>query len=63
MSFDLSCPPTEDMLTIHLTYRLAAKGCDGMIFQLVEDLYAAGIVSMPKAGGTTMGGEILVKRE
>ncbi|MCJ1467592.1 hypothetical protein MMC07_006217 [Pseudocyphellaria aurata] len=41
---------------------MAAKGCDGMIFQLVEDLYAAGIVSKPQAGGTTKGGEILLRR-
>lgn len=42
---------------------LAAKGCDGLIFQLVEDLYAAGIVSKPDAGGTTKGGEILLRRD
>lgn len=34
-----------------------------MIFQLVEDLYAAGIVSKPEAGGTTAGGEILLRRD
>lgn len=40
----------------------AARGCDGMIFNLVEDLYAAGIINKPLAGGTLEGGEILLKR-
>ncbi|XHF98076.1 hypothetical protein AWENTII_001646 [Aspergillus wentii] len=30
---------------------LAAKGCDGLIVRLVQDLLEAGIISMPKAGG------------
>lgn len=34
-----------------------------MIFNLVEDLYAAGILQKPLAGGTLEGGDILVKRE
>lgn len=38
---------------------LAAKGCDGMIFQLVEDLRAAGIVNATLAGQTIYGGEVL----
>ena len=38
---------------------LAAKGCDGMIFQLVEELRAAGIVNATLAGQTIYGGEIL----
>ncbi|KAK3062019.1 hypothetical protein LTS18_004977 [Coniosporium uncinatum] len=42
---------------------MAAKGCDGMIFSLVEDLLAAGIVSVSQAGGSNVdGGEILYKR-
>lgn len=38
---------------------LAAKGCDGMIFQLVKDLKAAGIVNATMTGQTIHGGEIL----
>ena len=41
---------------------IAAKGCDGMIFQLIEDLQAAGIVSATQAGQTIYGGEVLLKR-
>lgn len=43
---------------------MAAKGCDGMLFGLVQDLVAAGIIGTPEAGysGTT-GGEILFRRE
>lgn len=41
---------------------LAAKGCDGLIFQLVEDLLAAGIVNVTEAGQTITGGEILLRR-
>ena len=41
---------------------LAAKGCDGLIFSLVQDLVKAGIVKVPLTGQTTMGGEILMKR-
>jgi hypothetical protein len=42
---------------------LAAKGCDGMIFSLVEDLLDAGIVEVAKTGysGIT-GGEILFRK-
>ena len=43
---------------------MAAKGCDGMLFGLVQDLVTAGILSTPEAGysGTT-GGAILYKRD
>ncbi|GME52951.1 Amidase [Neofusicoccum parvum] len=42
---------------------MAAKGCDGMIFSLVEDLVAEGILSVSKAGRTNVdGGDILFKR-
>ena len=42
---------------------MAAKGCDGMIFSLVEDLVKAGILKASVAGGSnTMGGEILYRR-
>ncbi|KAI4143390.1 MAG: hypothetical protein L6R39_004584 [Caloplaca ligustica] len=41
---------------------LAAKGCDGMLFNLVEDLTAAGILKATQTGRTIAGGEILLKR-
>jgi len=41
---------------------LAAKGCDGMIFSLVEDLLDAGIVKIAQTGYSgTSGGEILFR--
>ena len=41
---------------------MAAKGCDGMIVQLAQDLVAAGILKAPLTGGTIYGGDILMKR-
>ena len=49
----------EEELPITIDF-LAAKGCDGMIFQLVEELRKAGIVSVVQAGQTILGGEILL---
>ena len=31
---------------------MAAKGCDGMIFELAEKLLAAGVIGVPKTGAT-----------
>ena len=42
---------------------VVARGCDGLIFNLVDALLAAGIVTIPQAGQTEMGGEILMRRE
>ncbi|KAG9958190.1 amidase signature enzyme, partial [Aureobasidium melanogenum] len=36
---------------------LAAKGCDGMIFGLVQDLVKAGVISATKAGYSSVTGE------
>ncbi|KAL8640063.1 MAG: hypothetical protein Q9228_002973 [Teloschistes exilis] len=41
---------------------LAAKGCDGMLFNLALDLTAAGILKLSQTGQTIAGGEILLKR-
>lgn len=42
---------------------LAARGCDGMIFGLVQDLVKAGILKASVAGYSDVsGGEILFKR-
>lgn len=58
LSFFLSSFPLTEKSLVNT----AARGCDGMIFNLVEDLYAAGILKKPLAGGTLEGGEILLKR-
>lgn len=43
---------------------MAASGCDGMIFALVQDLVKAGILKPSVAGyDDTNGGEILFKRD
>ncbi|SPO03679.1 related to D-mandelate dehydrogenase [Cephalotrichum gorgonifer] len=39
---------------------MAAKGCDGLIVKLAQDLVEAGILTPPKAGRTLTGGEILI---
>lgn len=36
---------------------LAAKGCDGMIFGLVQDLVKAGVINATKAGYSGVTGE------
>lgn len=61
--------PYNSTITGHVEYLpvtanlMAAKGCDGMLFSLIEDLYEAGILkeSLPGRSGVT-GGEILFKR-
>ena len=40
---------------------MAARGCDGLIFSLVQDLKEAGIVNASETGGTIYGGEILLR--
>ncbi|KAF2224105.1 amidase signature domain-containing protein [Elsinoe ampelina] len=43
---------------------LAARGCDGMIFGLVEDLVKAGVLRATVAGRSSVsGGEVLLRRE
>lgn len=62
--------PYNSTITDHVEYLpvsvdfLAAKGCDGMLFELIGDLYEAGILkkSLPGQSGIT-GGEILLKRD
>ena len=48
-----SLPVTVDIL--------AAKGCDRLIFGLVDDLLEAGIVNVSLTGQTIFGGEILLR--
>ncbi|MCJ1309334.1 hypothetical protein MMC25_002993 [Agyrium rufum] len=49
----------EEYLPVTVDF-LAAKGCDGMLFNLINDLVDAGIVTVPMAGGTLTGGEVLM---
>jgi hypothetical protein len=61
--------PYNSTITGHVEYLpvtanlMAAKGCDGMLFSLIADLYDAGILKESKVGqsGVT-GGEILSRR-
>ena len=52
----------SDFRAVLMSPRLsAAKGCDGLIFNLVQDLQAAGIVNASLTGQTITGGEILLR--
>lgn len=42
---------------------LAAKGCDGLLVKLAQDLISAGIIRQPVTGQTIYGGDVLMKRE
>jgi hypothetical protein len=61
--------PYNSTITGHVEYLpvtvdlMMAKGCDGTLFQLIEDLYKAGILSAAKAGQSGItGGDILFRR-
>jgi hypothetical protein len=41
---------------------MVAKGCDGLIPRLAQDLVKEDILKIPKAGGTLEGDEILLRR-
>ena len=52
----------EEMLPVTVDV-MAARGCDGLIFDLVRDLVAAGILKSSIAGRSNVGGgEVLVRR-
>ena len=61
--------PYNSTITEHVEYLpvtvdlMVAKGCDGMLFNLIEDLYKAGILkkALPGQSGVT-GGEMLFRR-
>ncbi|ROT36066.1 glutamyl-tRNA amidotransferase [Sodiomyces alkalinus F11] len=42
---------------------LVAKGCDGLLVKLAQDLVREGVLTVPKAGGTMAGGDLLVRRD
>lgn len=61
--------PYNSTITHHVEYLpvtvdfMAAKGCDGMLFSLIKDLYEAGIIKTALAGQSGMtGGDILFRR-
>jgi hypothetical protein len=41
---------------------MAAKGCDGLLIKLAQDLTTAGILTPPQVGGTILGGDILMRK-
>jgi hypothetical protein len=41
---------------------MAAKGCDGLLVKLAQDLVSAGIIAIPQVGGSITGGDILMKK-
>ncbi|KAK3393981.1 amidase signature domain-containing protein [Podospora didyma] len=41
---------------------MVAKGCDGLLVKLAQDLVKAGIIAKPLPGGTIEGGDILMRR-
>lgn len=41
---------------------LVAKGCDGLIVKLAQDLVEAGIIPVPEVGQTIFGGDVLMKK-
>ena len=61
--------PYNSTITQHIEYLpvtidfMAAKGCDGMLFSLIEDLLKAGLVQVSQTGMSNVnGGEILLKK-
>lgn len=67
--FPVGQAPFFSSVTQHTEYLpvtvdiLAAKGCDGLIVQLAQDLEKAGILNTTQTGQTIYGGDILFKRE
>jgi hypothetical protein len=61
--------PYNSTITGHVEYLpvtanlMVAKGCDGMLFSLIEDLYEAGVLKESKVGQSgVIGGDILLRR-
>lgn len=66
--FPIGQAPFFSSVTQHTEYLpvtidvLAAKGCDGLIVKLAQDLEKAGILNTTQVGQTIYGGDILFKR-
>ncbi|KAH6693633.1 glutamyl-tRNA amidotransferase [Plectosphaerella plurivora] len=52
----------EELLPVAVDI-LVAKGCDGVIVKLAQDLIASGVLTIPKTGSTMSGGDVLLRRE
>ncbi|KAJ9413173.1 hypothetical protein QL093DRAFT_2510196 [Fusarium oxysporum] len=50
-NYEESLPVTVDIMV--------ARGCDGLISRLAQDLVESGILKVPKAGGNLTGASIL----
>lgn len=48
-SYNSTITLQEEILPVSVDI-MAAKGCDGMLFALAEDLLAKGILKVPKTG-------------
>lgn len=65
--FPLGQVPEFSTITQHDEYFpvtvdvLVAKGCDGLIVKLAQDLVQAGIIPIPEVGSTLYGDEILMR--
>ncbi|KAK3336300.1 amidase signature domain-containing protein [Cercophora scortea] len=66
--FPLGSVPSKSAITNHIEYFpvavdiLVAKGCDGLLVKLAQDLVEAGIIAVPKTGATITGGDILMRK-
>jgi len=62
VAYNSSITGHEEVLPVAVDF-LAAKGCDGMLFELVAALYREGILGRVQAGRSGVsGGEILLRR-
>jgi len=52
VAYNSSISLKEEFLPVPVDI-VAAKGCDGMLFTLAEQLLAAGIIQIPKTGSLT----------
>jgi hypothetical protein len=64
-SFTVGQAAVNSTVTLHEEYFpvsvdfMVAKGCDGILVKLAQDLVEAGIITIPLTGQTIHGGEIL----
>lgn len=60
--------PSNSLVTGHMESLpvtvdvMVAKGCDGILSKLAQDLAEADIISIPKTGATLHGGDVLMRR-
>ncbi|KJZ74453.1 hypothetical protein HIM_06049 [Hirsutella minnesotensis 3608] len=67
--FPIGQAPEFSNITKHIEYQpvwvnvMMARGCDGLITRLAQDLVKEGIIKVPKTGSTMEGGEVLLRRD